>query len=246
MASGSSTNYADWRSRRAAASRRSQSPHTGTGTPARTPRTRASTRSSRSRSIRSTCAGPSPRWLGADTVHGERSPRERRCLLQLPHRVPGPVAALDLPATRGARQRLVARAPGSASSDRRARFPLLELISTTRLRCQQRRHLIGSVAAVDHRPFSRDRRPLWRRGRLHFRARAKAMRRKSASHDSAAVRYAACRRVDGRHAGGTRTEISYRLPSIFPLGIRRPFTHDRNCQCAGARRRRIRPRPHAT
>jgi len=44
-------------------------------------------------------------------------------LLQLPHRVPRPVAALDLPATRGARQRLVARAPGSPSSDRRCPLP---------------------------------------------------------------------------------------------------------------------------
>src|SRR2546426_4098951 len=100
-----------------------------------------------------------------------------------------------------------------------ARFPLLGLIRTTELRCQQRRHLIGSVAVVVHRPFSRDRRPLWRRGRLHSRARAKVMRRKPASHDSAAVRYAACRRADRRHAGGTRTEISYRLPRFSLLAF---------------------------
>ena len=106
-----------------AACRRSQSPHTGTDTPARMPRTRASTRSSRSRSIHSTCAGPSPRWLGVDAAHGECSPHERQCLLQLPHRVRRPVAAPDLRATGGARQRLVARAPGSASSDRRCPLP---------------------------------------------------------------------------------------------------------------------------
>jgi len=61
-------------------------------------------------------------------------------------------------------------------------------------------------------PFPRDPNPLWRRGRLHFGVRPKVMRHKSASYDSAAVRYAACKRTGQKES---RVAPARRFPIDF-------------------------------